>query len=55
MLDKILFLYHGTQRSVSTNTVNTNSGGLSGNGQIIIILIVLALIGWFLWKIRKKN
>ncbi len=57
MLDKILFLYHGTQGGQGNVPITGGavSGGLSGFGQIVIILIVMGLIGWFFWYLGTKS
>ena len=57
MLDKILFLYHGTQGGQGNIPITGKavSGGLSGFGQIVIISIVIGLIGWFFWYLKTKS
>ena len=55
MLDKILFLYHGGHGNIPVSTYSGSvSGGLSSTGQIFVILVVIALIGWFFWYVKKK-
>ena len=55
MLNKILFLYHRGQGNIPVSTYSGRvSGGLSGTGQIFVILVVIALIGWFFWYVKKK-
>jgi len=55
MLNKILFLYHGGSKGIPrSNPVSSVSGGLSGTGQIFVILVSVALIGWFFWYVKKK-
>jgi len=53
MLSKILFLYHGGT-PVPVATTSSVSGGLSGTGQIFIVLVFLGLLGLFFWHINKK-
>ena len=55
MLNKILFLYHGGHGNIPVSTYSGSvSGGLSGIGQIFIILVVIALIGLFFWYVKRK-
>ena len=55
MLDKLLFLYHGTQGGSAPVTGRAVTGGLSGGGQLAVILIVLGVLGWFLWYLKSKR
>ena len=53
MIEKFLFMHH---EPVSTNLPNkeTVSAGLGPIGQYGIILLVLLVIGFVLWKVKKK-
>ena len=51
-MNRLLFLHHGSVNSVSNETV---SAGLGSAGQYGVVLIVLLIAGFFLWKIRKKK
>ena len=57
MLDKILFLYHGTQGQQGSVPITGKavSGGIGTTGQLVIIILIIGLLGWFFWYLKNKK